>query len=324
MPFAALADGFRIATLHAELTRKGPGLLLRDIERDKNKQIDALRTLNAAVHPDVLLLTKVDFDLGQRSAKALQDVLGYKYFLTVPPNTMVPIALDLDGNGSSGDRQTWVRYAGEGGMLLLSEYPLRLVMQFNDLLWKDFSEAPMAVDANGNAFPSKTAQDIQKLVSQGMWVVDVALPDGDPITLLTFQNQTPVFDGPEDLNGLRNLGQLKLLKAIIVGEFGKFPKRGFIAIGNTNLDPSKGGGSKQAMADLLADPRIQDARPESELGGRNTAIWEKPGPMRVSYILPSADWKIDHAKVVWPREGPLRDVAEQASRHRMVWMDIRR
>lgn len=42
MPFALSAEGFRVATLHAELTRKGPGLLLRDIERGEDTQIESL------------------------------------------------------------------------------------------------------------------------------------------------------------------------------------------------------------------------------------------------------------------------------------------
>ena len=60
-PFVGAAEGFRVATFHAELTRKGPGILLRDIERDKDKQIAALKQLVKAVDPNVLFLTKVDF-----------------------------------------------------------------------------------------------------------------------------------------------------------------------------------------------------------------------------------------------------------------------
>ena len=53
-----------------DLTRKGPGILLRDIERDKDKQIAALKQLVKAVDPNVLFLTKVDFDLEGRTARA--------------------------------------------------------------------------------------------------------------------------------------------------------------------------------------------------------------------------------------------------------------
>ena len=59
------------------------------------------------------------------------------------------------------------------------------------------------------------------------------------------------------------------------------------------------------------------------MGSDATVIWEKAGPMRVSYVLPSAEWKVEQAEVVWPTTGPLREAAEQASRHRMVWMQLR-
>ena len=298
-------------------------MLLRDIERGKDKQITALIQLNKAIQPDILLLSKVDFDLEQRTAQALKSTLGYRYAFTLAPNSMVPTTLDLDGDGRAGDRQTWVRYAGEGGMVLLSAYPVELMFHLNDLLWADVSAAAMPVDAEGLPFPSQAASNAQKLVSQGLWVVRVDPPQSDPITLVTFQNQTPVFDGPEDLNGLRNSAQLGLLSAVMDGDYGAFPTNKFVLIGNANLDPLRGAGHRSAIAKLLADERLQDAQPKSAKGGLATAIWENPGPMRVSYILPHVGFKIMQSAVVWPADGPLRESAEQASRHRMVWMDIK-
>ena len=322
-PFALAAEGFRVATLHAELTPKGPGLLLRDIERGKDEQLSALAMIVDQVRPDILLLTKVDFDAELRAAYAVQDFLGYAHSFALPPNSMVPTKFDLDGDGRKGDRQSWARYAGEGAMLLLSQYPLELRFHLNDLLWKDVPKAQMPRRAQGDPFPSMAAQEVMKVVGIGLWVVNVLPNDAAPITLVLFQNQTPVFDGSEDANGLRNRAQLGLLSAVMNGAYGAFPERGFALIGNTNLDPNRGAGDRRAMARLLNDPRLQDAKPLSALGQEVTAIWDKPGPMRVSYILPSKDWQVAQSTVVWPRDGPLRDAAEQASRHRMVWMDIR-
>jgi hypothetical protein len=298
--------------------------LLRDIERAEDAQLNALSEVVNAVHPDILLLTKVDFDAELRTAKALQGFLDYPYAFALPPNSMTPTNLDLDGDGRAGDRQTWARYAGEGAMLLLSKYPVQLRFHLGELLWRDLPDAPMPLDKKGQFFLSQEAVEILRIVGQGLWVVEVQ-PEGKlPITLVLFQNQTPVFDGPEDLNGLRSRAQLGLLSAIMDGTYGAFPEMSFVLMGNANLDPNKGAGDRAAIAELLADKRLQDARPESVLGGRATAIWDKVGPMRVSYILPSADWNVRDAAVVWPREGPLRVAAEQASRHRMIWMDIRR
>ena len=318
MPFALAAEGFRVATLHAELTRKGPGLLLRDIERGKDKQIDALKAVVGYVSADVLLMTKVDFDLEQRAAAALRDALGFSYMFALAPNSMKVTTLDLNGDRRTGDRQAWARYAGEGAMLLLSQHPVELRFHLNDVLWKDVPGAPMPVAG----FLDEAAVSTLKVVTQGFWVLDVLPEDRRPIALVAFQNRSPVFDGPEDFNGLRSRAQLGLLSSVMDGEHGAFPKERFVLIGNSNLDPKRGEGDRAAMAALLGDKRLQDARPQSAMGGDTTAQWEKPGAMRVSYVLPSADWRIKHAEVVWPRDGPLRDAAEQASRHRLVWMDL--
>ena len=41
------------------------------------------------------------------------------------------------------------------------------------------------------------------------------------------------------------------------------------------------------------------------------------------YVLPSAGLKVTGAGVIWPAPGdPLRPVAEAASRHSPVWVDI--
>ncbi len=318
MPFALAAEGFRVATLHAELTRKGPGLLLRDIERGGDKQIDALALLVGSVKPDVLFLTKVDFDLEQRAANALRDVLGFSHMFALAPNSMKVTQLDLDGNGRAEDRQAWARYAGEGAMLLLSQHPFALRFHLNDVLWSDVQGAQMPVAG----FLDEEAASAIKVVTQGFWVLDLLPEDHAPMTFVAFQNSAPVFDGPEDLNGLRNRAQLGLLNAVMDGKYGMFPKKRFVLIGNSNLDPQRGEGDRAAMSALLADKRLQDPRPRSEIGGETTAQWETPGAMRVSYILPSAEWELGQTAVVWPRDGPLRAAAEQASRHRMVWMEL--
>lgn len=270
------------------------------------------------MQPDILLLTKVDFDLEQRAARALRDALGYRHMFTLAPNSMKLIALDLDGDGRVGDRQAWARYAGEGAMVLLSKHPIELRFHPNDLLWNDMSNPQMPSDG----FLSAAAVAELKVVTQGFWVVDVHPAERAPITFVAFQNQTPVFDGPEDLNGLRNRAQLRLLSDVMDGTYGDFPAKRFVLIGNSNLDPSRGEGDRTAMHALLSNKRLKDEAPRSTLGGDATAQWENPGPMRVSYILPSVDWQIEHAEVFWPSEGPLHKAVEQASRHGMVWMDI--
>ncbi|MEN8981985.1 MAG: endonuclease/exonuclease/phosphatase family protein, partial [Planktotalea arctica] len=113
------------------------------------------------------------------------------------------------------------------------------------------------------------------------------------------------------------------VRAVMESVYGTFPTKRFAVMGNANLDPARGAGDRGAIAAFLADRRVQDLRPQSALGGEATAFWDKPGPMRVSYILPSAEWQVDRAEVVWPQTGLLRTAAEQASRHRMIWLELR-
>ena len=77
---------------------------------------------------------------------------------------------------------------------------------------------------------------------------------------------------------------------------------------NTNLDPERGEGHRDAMAGFLARRDLTDPLP-----GQITANWERPGPMRVSYLLPSVDLPIRAARV-WPR------LPDQP--HRLITVDI--
>ena len=60
---------------------------------------------------------------------------------------------------------------------------------------------------------------------------------------------------------------------------------------DTNLDPDRGDGLGAAMRALLGHPRVQDPLPDAP-----TVAWDQTGPMRVDYVLPSADWRVISAK----------------------------
>ena len=66
---AATAQTIRIATYDPGLTRKGPGLLLRDI-RKNDPQVLAAAQVIAAAAPDAILLTGIDWDLDGKSVRA--------------------------------------------------------------------------------------------------------------------------------------------------------------------------------------------------------------------------------------------------------------
>ncbi|MEM9579254.1 MAG: endonuclease/exonuclease/phosphatase family protein [Pseudomonadota bacterium] len=304
-PGAGSAQTLRIATLHAELGRKGPGVLLRDLERDP--QVAAQRQLIDAIDPDILLLTKVDVDAGGQTLAALQARFGFDHGYSEMPNSAV-FAGDM--------RMGFGPFAGAGGMVLLSRHPIdpARTRSYSAVLWKDVPGAVVPLKQDGTSFFPAAVQQSLRLATGGLWVIESA-----GLHLVVFRNTTPAFDGPEDRNGLRQRDQLRLISQVL-----DKLQAPFVAVGNTNLDPDSGDGHRAAMRDFLSRPDLQDPVPRSPMGGVKTAFWDKPGPMRVSYVLPSRDLTVTGAGVVWPASGPLRDSAEQASRHRLVWVDITR
>lgn len=190
--------------------------------------------------------------------------------------------------------------------------------------WKDLPGATLPQTADG-PFPSAAAQEVLRLSSTGHWIVPVILPDGPPLLLLAFSATPPVFDGPEDMNGLRNRDELRMWKAVLDGGFGP-PPGSFVIAGNANLDPNDGQGLSDAMVQFLQHPTFQDPLPTQD-----TADWPEDGPgnLRVSYVLPSVDWTVTGAGVVWPGpDDPMRALAGDdglaAGPHHLVWVDISR
>ena len=348
LPVAALGDGIRIAVFAAPLSRDGPGLLLRDIQQG-DPLVDAIAAQVVAISPDVLVLTAFDFDLNNVALSALRDLLAaggvdYPQLFSRLPNTGMATGLDMNGDGRSGgprDAQGYGRFAGQAGLAILSRWPVDPagMRDFSTLLWRDLPGAilPRAGDA---PFPSPQAQAVQRLSSTAHWQLSVLAPGG-PVDLLVWSATPPVFDGPEDMNGLRNRDELRLWTRLLDGDLGPVPGRYFVIAGNANLDPFDGDGLRGAMAEFLADPRLQDPVPTSNgaraaaIRGQNgpperaTAQWDGPGNLRVSYLLPSAAWKVTDAGVFWPGPGdPQAELMGEdglaAGPHRLVWVDIRR
>ena len=116
---------------------------------------------------------------------------------------------------------------------------------------------------------------------------------------------TPVFDGDEDRNGLRNAAEVRDLQNILT------TPTPFVLMATLNVDPHFGEGHPEPIKTLLANPRIHQGTPTTP-----TAHWPKYNlpPMRVDYILPSCDFEIiDHGQVEMP------DAA-----HKLIWLDIQR
>ncbi len=346
----------RIATFNVDRSRRGPGLLYGALQNGDDANIAAVQAQIAYVRPDVLLLTGFDYDAGGAALAAFAQGLEsrglrYPYHFARRPNTGMASGLDLDGDGrlgGAGDAQGWGRFAGANGMALLSRFAIRddLAHDFSGFLWQDMPGA-LLPQREGQPFPSVMALAAQRLPTTGHWDVLIELPGGHLLSLWAFYASPPVFDGPEDRNGLRNHDETAFWLRYLDGELPQKPRLGpFVVLGDINLDPHDGDGRPEALRALLAHPRLQDPAPESQGGaasakapanaghiGRaalDTASWPNPtgpGNLRLDYVLPSVDLQVLAAGVFWPApEAPGADLLQgidgPASPHRLVWVDV--
>ncbi|SMO75846.1 endonuclease/exonuclease/phosphatase family protein [Paracoccus laeviglucosivorans] len=319
----AAAEPLRVATYDAGLSRKGPGLLLRDLGRE-DAQIDAAVRVIADARPDILLLTGFDWDHDGLALTALRKRLTaagaeYPHSFSARPNAGMVSGLDLDRDGrlgGPGDNQGFGFFTGQKGMAILSRHPIGPVADHSAVLWRDLP---------GHIAPPDTPPE-QRLSSVAHWdaVVSVA---GKPLHLLAMAASPPVFDGPEDRNGRRNHDELAFWQTHL-------PDAPFVLLGKLNVDPVDGDGRPEALAAMLA--HVTDTLPRSDGGAAqpggvndrhkgdpalDTANWpaDKMGNLRVDYVLPAKALPVLGSGVVWPGGD---GVAQTASVHRLVWVDI--
>ncbi len=251
----------------------------------------------------------------------------------------MPTGRDLDGDGhrdGARDAQGYGTFPGMDGIAVLSRWPITIAQDFTTLLWRDLPGGLIALDDPG--------ADLQRLSTTAHVVLRVDPPGAPPLFLATFHATPPVFDGPEDRNGRRNHDETALWSRWLDGALGPAPEDRFVILGDANLDPLDGDGRPDAIAALLADPRLQDPAPQSPEGARraaaqgganlgqrgdparDTADWDdrpdQPGNLRVDYVLPSADWTVIGAGIAWPPIPERMKKGRSAPRHGLVWVDL--
>lgn len=316
-------------TYNAELTRKGPGLLVRDLARFEDPVLRATLQRIVGLAPDVLALQSVDYDHSGVGLSLVQQRLAelgwdMPFSFAAPPNTGVPTGFDLDRDGrldTASDRQGYGEFQGQGGMALLSRYPLVTedAQDFTDLLWRELPGAVMPA-----SYYSTLEQEVLRLFNVGAWDVPVALPGGT-VRVLVVQTSPPVFDGPEDRNGLRNADQIRFLTT----HLGNMGDR-FVLMGGLNNDPHDGEGVSPPLLALLESRLVQDVQPVAKIysedpahlgpADQDTVDWPGDiGSLRVDYILPSASWGVAASAV--ERDAPAGQSGD-GPLHKPVWVDL--
>lgn len=370
----------RVATFNASLYRDGPGALLADAAAGDDVQLAGLAAILQEVRPDVVLLQEVDHDPDGALTRSLVErwigvgqggraPLRYAYHLSPEVNTGAPSGLDLDGDGVANhpvgtpgygaDAWGYGRYPGQYGMLVLSRFPLGAARAWRTLRWVDLPGATLPDDPATPAPADFYAPEVRaalRLSSKTHVAVPVHTPAGT-VTLLASHPTPPVFDGPEDRNGLRNADELRLWTVLLdgqglpddAGDDAPLDAPAFVLLGDLNNDPLDGDGVHQAVRDLLTHPAVgHDPAPRSDgaaaqaaaQGGRNAEHRGPPaedtidaddaqvGNLRLDYVLPSATLTRVGAGVFWPLPAdPLFSLVGVApfpvSDHRLVWVDVR-
>ena len=184
---------------------------------------------------------------------------------------------------------------------------------FSELLWQDMPAS--------TAVSPEAALPVLRLHTVGAWDVDFMAPGGSLHILLSHAT-APVFDGPEDRNGLRNGDELRFWQLYLGGwapDGAAFAADQFVLLGTFNVDPGRGEGLREPILDLIGNPALQDPVPPGP-----TTDWDEPTPgnLRVDYILPAASLAVVGAGILWPEDGEFAETVAEASDHRLVWVDL--
>lgn len=346
-------DGaIRVAAFNIRLAGGRPGQAINRLRAGDDPDIAAVIEILQRVRPDIVLLSELAHDPANEALALFEaelalgrngaDGLAYRHRFSAPVNTGVQSGFDLDGDGAPGpgDAWGWGVFPGQFGMAVLSALPLDLdaTRTFRRLLWRDFAAVdgaeniPRAPDT-GAPFYAPEAWAAFPLSSKSHWDVVATLPSGRPLHLLASHPTPPVFDGPEDRNGLRNRAEILFWRHYIddadwirddQGRRGGLEAdAAFVVLGDLNADPADGSGRRDAITSLLTHARVQDPTPQSiggvaaaqDQGGvnashrgdpaRDTADWRDAGDgaagnLRVDYALPSQNVTVVGAGVFWP------------------------
>ncbi len=371
-PAAPKEGTMRIASYNIAMYRGRAGQLAAELRSGNSQQAKRIAEVLQRVRPDVVLLCEIDYDSENDPARmfaemyaakpqaAVLEGLSYPYRFAAPVNTGEPSGLDLDNDGrTDGPADAWGygRYPGQYGMAVLSRWPIveGATRTFQKLLWSKLPDARQPIDpATGEPYYSAEVWEQLRLPSKTFMDVAVSAPQG-PLRLLCSHPTPPVFDGPEDRNGLRNADEVRLVTEYAAGRMGDYfvddkgvagaipAGQPFVVLGDLNADPNDGDGIREAIRDLIAGPRMApDPQPRSEGAAassathadinknqvgdaaKDTGDFSSDGHnnLRIDYALPSKELRVVGSGVYWPKPGEAGAGAAGASDHRLVWVDV--
>lgn len=304
-------------------------------------EVEAIAKVIALIKPDVIALTDFDYDHDQIALTEFAALISefnatFPYLYAPLPNSGRPSGVDQDGDGRFGEPEDAVGYGrfwGDSGIAVISRHPILYdeIRSFNDFIWSDLPDHKA----------SRLSQELQRLPlsTSSHASIPIQTPLGR-VTLLVSASTAPVFDGPEDRNGRRNIDELHLWRHLIMQADAPIAPP-FVMAMNANLDPEDGEGFHDDLKAFLSSSLVIDPSPSS-LGGAeaadadhagpaalDTVDWpdERPGNLRVGYVLPDPSWTVLGSGVFWPSTNAeasrlLGADGNLAGFHRLVWVDL--
>ncbi|MEH8016393.1 endonuclease/exonuclease/phosphatase family protein [Rheinheimera muenzenbergensis] len=343
----------------------GDGTVLAELlKTDSQPQIKNIAHIIQLVRPDVLLLNEFDYIanpehgikafirnyLNKAQGNAL--AIDYPYFYYNTVNTGQPSGFDLDNDGKASgigaDAWGYGFYPGQYGMVLLSKYPIDTakVRSFQQFKWKDMPGFMPTKKADGSPWYSDAAWAQFPLSSKSHWDIPL-LVNGNTIHVLASHPTPPVFDGPENRNGIRNHDEIRFWVDYLTPDNAgyiyddKGSKGGlaadspFVLLGDQNASADgEGDALNTAIRALYHHPRINNSNPPASAGGAENAADNPNAPfhtagwrMRADYVLPSTSgFVIKDSGVFWPAKAdplyPLVGSRGASSDHRLVWVKL--
>jgi 3-phytase len=242
-------DTVRVATFNLALYGNTAGEVRARLQDGNDPQARHLAEIIQRVRPDVLLLNEIDYDeqgeilrlfcenylsKGQNvsnSPDGPAEPIEFPHRRSFPSNTGRHAGIDLDRNGAvdpqpgaeayAGDCWGYGRYEGQYAFALLSRFPFddSAARSFRMFLWKDLPGRHLPDD------PATTAPDdwysaeaLARFPLSSKNHCDAPiLVGGRRIHLLLSHPTPPVYDGPEDRNGLRNRDELAFWRLYVEG-----------------------------------------------------------------------------------------------------------
>lgn len=374
-PSQSVNSKIRVATFNVAMHRDSIDGLVTALQqgtlvKNPDRKIANIALIIRAVRPDIILLNEFDYREDGNSIRLFQsnyleiesetidpkhsEPVIYPYHFTAPSNTGISSGVDFDNDSEADGKADVYGYGvfpGQYGMVVLSKFPVLTdqVRTFQNFLWRDMPDARLpkipAISDKQKNYYSEEALSIFRLSSKSHWDIPVNI-NGQLLHLLASHPTPPVFDGPEDRNGLRNHDEIRFWADYIGGSRGQYiyddntrtgplpDNRRFVILGDLNASPVEGESTDNPMRLLLQNnavnndftPRSNGATantPDNSFAPAHTTTWA----LRVDYVLPSRrGLRILDGAVHWPSESePGYDLVantQSGSDHRLVWLDL--